>query len=111
MVILFVFRELIERAPCESTACTLYKVALNLCEKLAEGDSMVTDKNKNVFDVTHTIHQLLCQASTHCSPGRGKRQKDEVTSDSYHLFIAILSDCSYEFVYNFIQGIALKDEM
>ncbi|XP_078352521.1 kinetochore-associated protein 1-like isoform X2 [Oculina patagonica] len=61
-------RELIERAPCESTACTLYKVALNLCEKLAEGDSLVTDKNKNVYDVTHTIHQLLCQASTHCSP-------------------------------------------
>ncbi|KAJ7374444.1 Kinetochore-associated protein 1 [Desmophyllum pertusum] len=60
-------RELIERAPCETTACTLYKVALNLCEKLAEGHSMVTDKNQNMYDVTHTIHQLLCQASTHCS--------------------------------------------
>lgn len=65
----YIFRELIEKAPCESTAHTLYKVAHNLCEKLAEGDSMVTDKNKNVYDVTHTIHHLLCQASTHCSPG------------------------------------------
>jgi len=63
-------RELTDKAPCESTACSLYKVALNLCEKLAEGQSIVTDKNKNICDVTYTIHQLLCQATTHCSPGK-----------------------------------------
>lgn len=60
-------RELIERAPCARTALTLYKVVLNLCETLAEGHSIVTDKNENMYHLTHTIHQLLCQASTHCS--------------------------------------------
>lgn len=64
------FRELTDKAPCESTACSLYKVALNLCEKLADGHSIVIDKNKNMCDVTYTIHQLLCQATTHCSPGK-----------------------------------------
>ena len=63
------FRELIERAPCARTALTLYKVVLNLCETLAEGHSIVTDKNENMYHLTHTIHQLLCQASTHCSAG------------------------------------------
>lgn len=67
---LFLISELIETAPCESSAHTLYKVALNICGKLAEGNPMVTDKNKNIYDVTHTIHQLLCQACTHCSEGR-----------------------------------------
>ena len=71
-IIIFVLfiRELIETAPCEASACTLYKVALNLCEKLAEGHPLGTDKNKNMYDATHTIHQLLCQSSTHCSAGK-----------------------------------------
>ena len=68
MFLVFI-RELIETAPGKTSACTLYKVALNLCEKLAEGHPMLTDKNKNMYEVTHTIHQLLCQASTHCSEG------------------------------------------
>ena len=67
---LLFIRELIETAPCETSAFTLYKVALNLCEKLAEGHSILTDKNKNMYDLTRTVHQLLCQVSTYCSEGK-----------------------------------------
>ena len=69
-------------APCERTAYTVYEVALNLCEQLAEGNSLVADSNKNIYDVTHMIYELLCEASTQCSPGMCTRD---------HILTAFLS--------------------
>ncbi|XP_068682913.1 kinetochore-associated protein 1-like isoform X1 [Montipora foliosa] len=60
-------RELIETAPCEASSQTLYMVARRVCETLSEGNLTQMDKNKNLYDITHSIHQLLCQACTHCS--------------------------------------------
>ena len=64
-------RELIETAPSDSSALTLYKVALTVCERLADGHSTLTDNNnKGMNHVTQAIHRLLCQAVTHCSEGK-----------------------------------------
>ena len=64
-------RELIETAPCDTSALTLYKVALTVCDRLADGrHSTLTDNNnKGMNHVTQAIHRLLCQAATHCSEG------------------------------------------
>ena len=72
MAILFPFafiRELIEMAPCQASSLTLYAVALKVCNKLSEGNSWMTDTNKNAYVITHSIHQLLCHACVYCSEG------------------------------------------
>ena len=64
-------RELIETAASDTSALTLYKVALAVCERLADGHSTLTDNNnKGMNHVTQAIHRLLCQAATHCSEGK-----------------------------------------
>ena len=64
-------RELIETAPSDTSALTLYKVALAVCERLADGHSSLTDNNnKGMNHMTQAIHRLLCQAATHCSEGK-----------------------------------------
>ena len=64
-------RELIETAPSNTSARTLYKVALTVCERLADGNSTLTDNNnKGMNHVTQATHRLLCQAATHCSEGK-----------------------------------------
>ncbi|XP_074632538.1 kinetochore-associated protein 1-like [Acropora palmata] len=60
-------RELIEMAPCQASSLTLYAVALKVCNKLSEGNSWMTDTNKNAYVITHSIHQLLCHACVYCS--------------------------------------------
>ena len=64
-------RELTETAPSDTSALTLYKVALTVCERLADGrHSTLTDNNNKAMNhVTQAIHRLLCQAATHCSEG------------------------------------------
>ena len=72
MAILFPFafiRELIEMAPGQASSLTLYAVALKVCNKLSEGNSWMTDTNKNAYVITHSIHQLLCHACVYCSEG------------------------------------------
>lgn len=64
-------RELAETAPSDTSARTLYQVALTVCERLADGHSTLTAySNKGMNHVTQAIHRLLCQASTHCSEGK-----------------------------------------